>query len=293
MTKISKAERQNINTNKVNRKWDDLKQWTTARVGLEFNGHALSTKALLEFQRAHAAARSAVHWVWDYTGLEKKLITENESPNICFSQASTQELFLKFPQKGRVLSETSKNQLASFTKSKQNHFSKNTCRDQILNTNVEQNFSNSNSSESIVFIISNGLSSLAIENHFLEFWKVFKKHLYEKFPELKYQLVLVPFGRVAISDDIGETLKARMSVIFIGERPGLNSPDSMGIYLTYKPQLGNSDANRNCISNVRVPYGLDYSLASEKLIYLISESFRLQISGVQLKDELVGPVQLK
>lgn len=282
--KISKADKQNNSTNRSNRKWDDLKQWTTARVGLELNGHALSTKDVLEFQRAHAAARTAVHWVWDYSDLEQRLVSENENPKVCYSQASTQEMFLKFPLKGRYLSEVSKNQLLN---SKHAHDA------QSLDVKSDSKLLNQNYSQSIVFIVSNGLSSLAIQNHFLEFWKIFKQQLNDVFPELKYQLIIVPFGRVAISDDIGETLKAQMSVIFIGERPGLNSPDSMGIYLTYKPQMGNSDANRNCISNVRVPNGLDYSLASKKLIYLIKESFHLQLSGIHLKDELVDSLELK
>jgi ethanolamine ammonia-lyase small subunit len=108
----------------------------------------------------------------------------------------------------------------------------------------------------------------------------------------KYRIgvVLVDQGRVAIADEIGELLNAKMTAIFIGERPGLSSPQSMGIYTTFAPKVGLTDERRNCISNIH-PNGLSYELASAQLSNLINQSFTLQYSGVNLKVELVLGIQ--
>lgn len=237
--------------------WEKLRSLTNARVGLGRVGSSLPTKHVLAFQRAHAAARSAVWLTWETEPLQKHLeINFNENPQALKSQATDRDLFLRFPNKGRSLS------LESQT---------------IL----------SNQSVDIAFIVSDGLSALAIQNHFLPLWNEFAPAFRQTFPELKYQIFLVPFGRVAIGDDIGGILGARLSVIFIGERPGLNSPDSLGLYLTFHPKPGRTDAERNCISNIRGTLGLDYGLATVKLLYLMKESLRLQLSGVDLKEDLL------
>jgi ethanolamine ammonia-lyase small subunit len=98
-------------------------------------------------------------------------------------------------------------------------------------------------------------------------------------------LCLVSQGRVAVGDEVGAALGAAMSVILIGERPGLSSPDSLGLYLTWQPRRGRSNAERNCISNVREPDGLPYGAAAHKLLYLMRESRRLKLSGVALKED--------
>jgi len=97
-------------------------------------------------------------------------------------------------------------------------------------------------------------------------------------------IALVEHGRVAIGDEIGELLQTAMVAVLIGERPGLSSPDSLGIYFTYRPRVGLTDADRNCISNVRRE-GLGYSEAVHKLLYLMTEARRRGLSGVRLKDE--------
>lgn len=236
--------------------WDHLKKFTSARVGLGRAGHAQPTQVVLAFQRAHAEARNAVLKSWDRTELLKKL---DDAISIS-TQAMNREDYLKFPNKGRTLSSQSRDTLATIT-------------------------GELNSAPTVVFIISDGLSANAIDKHLLNFWPHFIETFEKNFPKLRYQIVLAPFGRVALSDEIGELLKAKLAVIFIGERPGLNSSDSLGIYLTYDPKPGNSDAQRNCISNVRPPEGLSYEVAALKLNYLIQESLRRQLSGVHLKDE--------
>jgi ethanolamine ammonia-lyase small subunit len=97
-------------------------------------------------------------------------------------------------------------------------------------------------------------------------------------------IVVVQQARVAVADDVGEALNARLCVILIGERPGLSSPDSLGLYLTYTPRRGRHDAERNCISNVR-PEGLSYAVAAHKLAWLIAQALTLGQSGIALKDE--------
>jgi ethanolamine ammonia-lyase small subunit len=91
-------------------------------------------------------------------------------------------------------------------------------------------------------------------------------------------------SRVALGDEVGEILQARQVVMLIGERPGLSSPDSLGIYLTYAPRVGRSDSERNCISNVR-PEGLNYAAAAQRLAYYLNAARQLKLSGITLKDE--------
>jgi ethanolamine ammonia-lyase small subunit len=234
--------------------WDKLKSFTAARVGLGRQGSALPTRHVLEFQRAHAAARSAVWQNWAVASLQENLLKHGDNSLILHSEVSDREDYLRYPSKGRALHPQSKALLQA--------------------TTVD-----------LVFVVSDGLSALAIDNHFLTFWQRFQPMLKRNLPELTWQLFLVPFGRVAISDPIGEAVGAKLSVIFIGERPGLKSPDSLGFYMTFHPRIGNSDAHRNCISNVRSPNGLPYELAADMLLYLMNESLRLQLSGVDLKND--------
>jgi len=131
------------------------------------------------------------------------------------------------------------------------------------------------------FVVADGLSALAVQRHAalllgvvmrrLESWKL-------------APITLVERGRVAIGDEIGEGLGAALSVVLIGERPGLSSPDSLGVYLTWHPHVGAMDAERNCISNVR-PEGLGYEVAAHRLVFLMNEARRRKLSGVRLKEE--------
>ena len=235
--------------------WKDLQAWTEARIGLPRQGNAVATKALLEFQWAHARARDAVHRSWNATALVQALTILGETTLIAPSQANSREIYLQRPDLGRQLAAQAITDLSQFA-----------------------------GEAPLAFCVSDGLSATAIDQHFLPFWKILR----EKLRASRYSyapLVLVPFGRVAVSDTIGEKLGAKVVVIFVGERPGLTAADSMGAYLTYDPKTGNPDARRNCISNIRPPAGLSYELAAGKLCYLLAESLRRQISGVALKED--------
>ena len=135
----------------------------------------------------------------------------------------------------------------------------------------------------VVFVIGDGLSAMAIEENALPFLDVMLPSLADRNWRVA-PLCIVKEARVAIGDEVGALLGARMAVILIGERPGLSSPDSMGIYMTLDPRVGLTDESRNCISNVR-PEGLGYEHAAYKLNYLMTEARRRGLSGVNLKDE--------
>ena len=140
----------------------------------------------------------------------------------------------------------------------------------------------------IAVVIADGLSAMAMHRHALPLLDVVLPSLTEQGWSIA-PLVLVQQGRVAIGDEIAALLSAQIVIMLIGERPGLSSPDSLGVYMTYAPKPGCTDAERNCISNIR-PQGLGYELAGRKLLYLVAESARRKLSGVQLKDqfELLG-----
>lgn len=239
--------------------WEQLKEHTQARIGLHRIGHAISTSDLLAYQMDHALARDAVHETWNVAHFEKALKALGEKPLRAETKVSIREQYLKFPTLGRVLNSASRTKLTNYHR-----------RHRV----------------DIVFIITDGLSTRAIDTHAIPFWKALKPQLISRMGDLKIALVLAPYGRVALSDDIGKVLGAKMSVILVGERPGLSSVNSLGIYLTYAPKLKNSDAQRNCISNVHPPEGLSYGEAVEKLLFLMSESLRLKCSGVAIKEQV-------
>jgi ethanolamine ammonia-lyase small subunit len=148
-----------------------------------------------------------------------------------------------------------------------------------LDAGSRERLSSLKSEYDAAFVIADGLSALAVHRHAVRL-------LETVLPRLAWNIApvaIVEQGRVAIGDEIGELLGAKLCVVLIGERPGLSSPDSLGIYLTWQPRVGRQDAERNCISNVRAE-GLSYELAAHKLLFLMNESRRLELSGVRLKE---------
>jgi ethanolamine ammonia-lyase small subunit len=234
--------------------WQSLKKFTSARIALGRVGSSLPTKEILNFGMAHAMARDAVHLTLDVDLLESQIQAIGFSTLKVHSRAPDRASYLLRPDWGRRLNDESAAKLIS---------------------PAEHEFD-------LMLVVADGLSSLAIQKHALPMLHAIKAELPTSWKT--GPLIIASQARVAIADDIGERMKARMTILLIGERPGLSSPDSLGLYLTYQPKLTCSDADRNCISNVR-PEGLSYEAAAKKLMWLAQESVRLKVSGVALKDE--------
>jgi ethanolamine ammonia-lyase small subunit len=236
--------------------WQALRRFTRARIALGRAGTSLPTGPHLEFQLAHARARDAVHHPLAIEPLRAALEQRGREVIALRSAAGDRLIYLQRPDQGRRLERDSRRRL-------------------------EERAGQSKGGFDAAFVIADGLSALAIEENAVPFldavlgklegWRI-------------APLAIVEQGRVAVGDEVGEVLGAAMVAILIGERPGLSSPDSMGIYLTYNPGVGTTDAQRNCISNIRRE-GLSCGLAAHKLHYLMSEARRRKLTGVKLKDE--------
>jgi ethanolamine ammonia-lyase small subunit len=235
--------------------WQRLRQLTPARIALGRAGGSLPTSAQLDFQFAHAQARDAVHLALDSVALLDSIRALGLEGLALHSAAANRDSYLQRPDLGRQLDEDSAMQLSE----------------------------RAAPGCDLAVVIADGLSALAVQRHALP--------MLERIVELAAAedwrlgpVTVVEQGRVAIGDEVGMLLKARMLVMLIGERPGLSSPDSLGLYFTWAPQVGCTDAQRNCISNIRLE-GLPYALAAHRLRYLLGEACRRQLSGVSLKDE--------
>lgn len=239
--------------------WIALRRFTQARIALGRAGHAVPTQVMLDFQLAHAEARDAVHFSWDIDTFAGKVRDLGEVALILETPVANRSEYLRRPDLGRVLADESRTLLRNF--------------------NADE--------ADVALIVTNGLSSTAVERHGIPLLQAILNS-YQKRQISIAPVSLVANGRVAISDDIGSILGARVTVIIVGERPGLSGADSLGVYLTFAPQPGNTDAERNCISNIRPPEGLNYESAAAKLLFLTEEALRRGISGVALKDEMVG-----
>ena len=239
-----------------------LKFYTPARICLEKTGNSMTTRELLKLKEDLANANDAVFLSWDWQIMQKELENQ-EQVYVLSSQAKSREIYLQRPDLGRILDTNSQ---------------------KILDTN-KHNFD-------IVIIISDGLSAYAMK-HVMPLYNILYQELKNKYTLAP--ICLVSQARVALSDDIGFRLKAKLALMLIGERPGLSSFDSLGIYLTYNPRLFATDADRNCISNIHPPDGLSYEDAANKLLYLVNLIFKLKISGVNLKDNslLGNPLRSK
>ena len=228
----------------------DLKSFTPARVALGRTGHSLPTAELLRFQLDHARARDAVYEELNPPSLAVPHL-------LLHSAAPDRATYLRRPELGRRLDEASRSLLVK-------------------------------SDYDAAFVIADGLSAPAVHRHAVPVVEAITPLLATAVNQEAWKLApltVVLQGRVAIGDEIGELLGAHLVAVLIGERPGLTSPDSLGIYLTWNPHPGRTDAERNCISNVRTE-GIGYALAAHKLLFLMREARVRKLSGVGLKEDV-------
>lgn len=237
--------------------WRELRRYTQARIALGRAGCALPTSAQLAFNAAHAEARDAVHRPWAVRASADTVADAGWPVLVLHTPIADRAEYLRRPDLGRRLTEDSRNQLAA------------------LNPTAPD----------VALIVSNGLSSTAVENHGFGLMQAVVA-AYRACGLSLGPVCLVPEARVALADEIGELLQAKLAVIIVGERPGLSAADSLGIYLTHAPRIGNTDAERNCLSNIRPPQGLSYEAAAIKLTYLSLQALRRGLSGVALKDDM-------
>ena len=232
-----------------------LKEFTAARIAIGRSGVSIPTKQSLQFNLAHAHARDAVYSELDIDGLTDSLNQFDLPVLHLHSKAGNRAEYLQRPDLGRKLKKSSANQLKENT-----------------------------GEYDVAIIIADGLSATAVNEHTKGVLQVLIPMLSAARLKLA-PICLVEQGRVAVGDKAAHLLNAKLSIILIGERPGLSAADSVGVY----PQPGLTDESRNCISNIR-PQGLPAKLAAEKIFYLVQEAFRLKLSGVGLKDNqgLIG-----
>ncbi len=239
--------------------WAALRSSSCARIGLGRAGGSLPTHEWLDFKAAHAAARDAVHIEFDAERLAGDVSRLGVEALVVSSAVPDRATFLQRPDLGRQLDPASQQLLAELIPAEER--------------------------PDLAIIVSDGLSALAAQTQTAPL-------LAELLPKLQHAgwrlapIIIARYGRVALQDQIGSLLGAQLALTLIGERPGLGSPDSLGAYLTYDPKLGNTDAQRNCVSNIR-PAGLPYAAAAETLSYLLNQSRQRRLSGVHLKDQRV------
>jgi ethanolamine ammonia-lyase small subunit len=231
----------------------ELKAYTPARIGLGRVGSAIPLKAFQEFKLAHAHARDAVYSELDVDGLNTGLEQFGLPLVTVHSAAAYREQYLQRPDLGRKLDETSAEEIKNY-----------------------------HSPCDVAIIIADGLSATAVNCNIIQLLQLLMPMLVA----VKLRpapITLVKQGRVAIGDEIAHALGAKLSLILIGERPGLSAADSVGAYITYAPKPGLTDESRNCISNIR-PQGLNSAAAANKIFYIIHEAFKNKLTGIGLKD---------
>ena len=244
--------------------WDALKRFTDARIALGRAGHSLPTVAHLAFQLAHAQARDAVHLPLDAIGVAQSIAEVTGLATLqLHSAAADRNTYLQRPDLGRRLDAPSQHTLEAW----------HTHQTHDLHHDV-------------AFVVVDGLSALAVHSNaaLLLADVVRRLRADAENPWSIAPVALVQQGRVAVGDEVGQLLQAKTVVVLIGERPGLSSPDSLGAYLSWGPRVGLSDAQRNCISNIRQA-GLSIDAAAAKLHYLLARARALQVTGIGLKDD--------
>src|SRR5271170_873961 len=234
--------------------WARMRAATPARIGLARAGSSIATPDHLAFQLAHAKARDAVHEPFDAGSLVDSLRERGLEAVQLHSAAADRPTYLARPDLGRRLDDASRARLAAVARG-----------------------------YDLAFVLADGLSTRAVESHAVPL-------LDASLPQLRRDgwrigpVAVVEQGRVAVGDEIGSMLDAALVCILIGERPGLTSPDSLGAYLTWQPAIGRTDAERNCLSNIR-PAGMAHAEAAQRLVYLCTQAKQRRCTGVMLKDE--------
>ena len=246
--------------------WQQLRQFTAARIALGRSGVSVPTQPQLAFQLAHARARDAVHLGLDVP----QLLQELESAGLAIakdvlvlaSAAADRLTYLQRPDLGRRLNNASRDALKAYKQP------------------------DPQGGYDIAFVIADGLSARAVTQNAVPLMAAVMRQIATENWAMA-PLTIVSQARVAIADEIGELLRARLVVLLIGERPGLSSPDSLGVYMTWMPRVGLTDASSNCISNIRRA-GLSPDAAAFKLHHLALAMHQRRLSGVLLKDETDG-----
>ena len=236
----------------------DLRELTPARVGLGRAGISMPTRALLEFTLDHARARDAVHAAFDVSGLTAGLAELGLHPLQVCSRANNRKDYLRRPDLGRTLDPASRQLLAG----------------------------EGGGAGRLAIVVGDGLSPSAVNAHAVALVRSLMPLLSADGIAIG-RTVIASGARVALGDEIGAILGARMIVMLIGERPGLSAPDSLGAYLTFAPRVGLTDAERNCVSNIHGA-GLGYDEAASRIAWLVCEGLAREVTGVALKDESGG-----
>jgi ethanolamine ammonia-lyase small subunit len=234
--------------------WAALRAWTPARIALGRTGASQPTAAQLAFTLAHARARDAVHAPLDAPALQRELEQAGFEVLQAHSRAADRPTYLRRPDLGRRLDDASLARLQAAAP---------------------------DTPPDLVFVVADGLSATAVARHALPMLLAAR----ERLPGWRIgPVTIAQQARVALGDEAGQALRAGAVALLVGERPGLSSPDSLGIYLTWAPRVGRSDAERNCISNIR-PEGLPCAQAAQALAALLEGARRLGATGVQLKGD--------
>lgn len=235
--------------------WTALRRHTPARIALGRTGSSLPTSEVLGFALAHAQARDAVHAPFEAEATAAAIEALGREAVIVDSAAPDRATYLRRPDLGRTLSEAGRAALAARTRG--------AC--------------------DLAIVVADGLSSTAVHAHAAPLVQALLPAVEAAGWRLA-PVVVARQARVALGDAVGEVLGARLVIVLIGERPGLSSPDSLGAYITFAPKVGRTDAERNCVSNIRAE-GLGYEAAAFKLSWHAREALRLGLTGVGLKDE--------
>jgi len=238
-----------------------LRTFTAARIGLQATGASLATREVLQLAQDHALARDAVHATFNTAQLRAELATMGHPVHEVQSLAADRATYLRRPDFGRQLSSESVASLAAHWASSQ---------------------APGSVPPAVVMVIADGLSAAAPGTHALPLLRELATLSPARWADVP--VVLAKQARVALGDVVGVALQAQLVLVLIGERPGMSAHDSLGAYLTYAPHPGRTDAERNCVSNIR-PQGLDYAHAAHHLHWLVEQALARQVTGIELKDE--------